>query len=115
MVQYRVGVELGDVRVEGDRIYGSAVNVAARLEALAPPGGVCLSGAVWDQVRYQVEQPFEDLGRQSLKNIPHAVHVHMLRLPGTEPSPPPRSRWAIGLVAACVGLLLVVAWIALRG
>jgi class 3 adenylate cyclase len=113
-IQYRIGIELGDVRVERDRIYGSAVNVAARLEALARPGGVCISGAVWDQIRYQIAQPFEDLGRQSLKNIPYAVHAHTLRPPGTSPSPCPRSRWAIGLLAAFVGLLSAVAWIALR-
>ncbi len=116
VVEYRVGIELGDVRVEGNRLYGSAVNVAARLEGLAPPGGVCISGAVWDQVRYQVEQPFEDLGRQSLKNIPHEVEAHTLSFSGAGPSAPDRSRWTLRLIAASVGLLAAaLAWVALRG
>jgi class 3 adenylate cyclase len=72
---FRMGIHLGDVRVEGDRIYGSVLNIAARLEALAESGGICLSSVVHEQVRYHLDVPFEDLGERELKNIPYPVHV----------------------------------------
>ena len=73
-LRFRIGIHLGDVRVEGERIYGSGVNVAARLEAIAPPGGLCISAPVHEQVRYQLDETFQDLGERSFKNIPHPVH-----------------------------------------
>ena len=73
---FRIGVNLGDVRVEDDRIYGDGVNVAARLEGLAEPGGVCISGAVRDQLRGKLDVHFEDLGPQAIKNIPEPVRVY---------------------------------------
>ena len=115
LVEFRIGVDLGDLRFEGDRVYGSAVNIAARLEALAPPGGLCVSGAVWEQVHYRLGQPFEDLGRQSLKNIPHAVHAHALNLQSSSLSAPGRGRWTIGLIAAGALMLVGAAWFAMRG
>ena len=64
-IQFRIGINLGDVIVEGDDIFGDGVNVAARLEALAEPGGICVSGAVRDQVGNRLELAFTDLGEQA--------------------------------------------------
>src|SRR5262245_10723548 len=75
-MEFRIGVHLGDVMVEGDRIYGEGINIAARLERLADPGAVCVSAPVWDQVRHKLGVSEEDLGDRSLKNIPEPVRVH---------------------------------------
>src|SRR5215208_5980754 len=74
-IEFRIGVNLGDVVIEGDDIHGDGVNVAARLEALAEPGGVFVSGAVYDQVRDRTELRFEDLGKQQVKNIDRPVRI----------------------------------------
>lgn len=74
-IEIRVGINLGDVAIDGDDIYGDGVNVAARLEAMADPGSVYVSGAVHDQVRDRLELRFEDLGRQQVKNIDRPVRV----------------------------------------
>ncbi|TJW10510.1 MAG: adenylate/guanylate cyclase domain-containing protein [Mesorhizobium sp.] len=74
-IAFRIGVNLGDVVIDGDDIHGDGVNVAARLEGLAEPGGVCVSAAVYDQVRDRIELPFEDLGEQRVKNIDRPVRV----------------------------------------
>jgi adenylate cyclase len=74
-IEFRVGVNLGDVVIDGDDIHGDGVNIAARLEGLAEPGGVCVSAAVYDQVRDRIELPFEDLGEQRLRNIDRPVRV----------------------------------------
>ena len=74
-LRYRIGINLGDVIVEGDDIYGEGVNVAARLQALAPVGGIALSRNVCDQVAGKVEAEFEDLGPHTVKNIERPVHV----------------------------------------
>jgi adenylate cyclase len=69
-VTFRIGINLGDVIVEEDAdIYGDGVNVAARLEQLAPPGGVCIAGSVFEQIRDRVDAVFEDLGEQKVKSL----------------------------------------------
>jgi adenylate cyclase len=83
-MQYRIGIHLGDVMVEGERIYGEGLNVAARLEELAGPGGVCLSEIVRGQVRNEVDVDLSDLGPQTLENIPEPVRAFRLQ-PGTPP------------------------------
>jgi adenylate cyclase len=91
---FRIGLHLGDVAVEGDRIYGDGVNVAARLQALAEPGGICLSSAIHDNVQGRLDLPFHDLGDQSLKNFPRPVRA--FRVGGAasvdvpKPEPPDR-------------------------
>jgi adenylate cyclase len=84
---FRVGVNLGDVIVGGDNLFGDGVNVAARLEAMAAPGGVCISGAVYDQIRNKVDLGFADLGERSLKNIGQPVRVFSLQRDGAEATP----------------------------
>jgi adenylate cyclase len=80
-IQFRIGINLGDVIVEENDIFGDGVNVAARLEALAEPGGVCVSGAVRDQVGDRLDEiAFEDLGDQSVKNIARPIRVFRVRL-----------------------------------
>ncbi|MEE4239072.1 MAG: adenylate/guanylate cyclase domain-containing protein, partial [Anderseniella sp.] len=66
---FRIGVNLGDVMVEDGDIYGNGVNVAARLEAIADPGSICLSGNVYDEVRGKLDLAVEDMGAQTVKNI----------------------------------------------
>jgi len=79
-IQFRVGINLGDIVVDGDDILGDGVNIAARLEGIADPGGICISGVVHDQVRGKVEMEFADLGRQTLKNITQPVQAYRVLL-----------------------------------
>ena len=74
-ILFRVGINLGDVVIDGDDIQGDGVNVAARLEGLAEPGGICISASVYDQIRDRIDLPFEDLGEQVVKNIDRPVRV----------------------------------------
>ena len=78
-IRFRIGVNLGDVIAEEHDIFGDGVNIAARLEALAEPGGVCISRMVRDQVRDKLPYPFEDMGEQSVKNIVRPVRVYAWR------------------------------------
>ena len=78
-IELRIGVNLGDVIVEGDDLYGDGVNIAARIEALANPGGVFVSNTVHDQVRDRLPFVFEDLGEQQVKNIARPVQVYRVR------------------------------------
>ena len=87
-ISFRIGVNLGDVIVEPEDIYGDDVNIASRLEALAEPGGIWISRAVRDRIGERLPYSFEDIGEQSVKNIAHPVHVFRVRLEGeTKPRP----------------------------
>jgi len=111
-MEFRVGVHLGEVRVEGDRIYGDGVNIAARLEALAEPGGICISRAVHDQVESKLDLRCKDLGEQSLKNIPKPVHVFRVRIEA-EAAPAkaePRLRSRAVVAAGALFVLAVGGW-----
>ncbi|HEV8713044.1 MAG TPA: adenylate/guanylate cyclase domain-containing protein [Candidatus Binatia bacterium] len=79
-MEFRVGVNLGDVMVEGEQIYGDGVNIAARLEALAEAGGICISGAVYQQIKNKLTLHYEDLGAQALKNSAEPVRVWRVRM-----------------------------------
>jgi TolB-like protein len=74
-IAFRIGINLGDVIIDGDDIQGDGVNVAARLEGLSEPGGMCISAAVYEQVRDRIDLAFEDLGEQEVKNIDRPVRV----------------------------------------
>src|SRR5215831_17341009 len=77
-MEFRIGINLGDVIVDGDQIYGDGVNVAARLESLAEPGGICISGKVHDEIATKLALHYRDLGAQTVKNIAEPVRVFRL-------------------------------------
>ena len=121
----RVGVNLGDIIIEGDDIHGDGVNVAARLEGLADPGGICISRAVRDQVRDKLEVSFEDLGEIEVKNIARPVRTFRLGFadyvaaaytpPPTAVPPAPTNRlWqagaAVAVVIAIAAIYVVTVW-----
>lgn len=129
-ITFRVGVNLGDIIVDGADIFGDGVNVAARLETLAEPGGICISRTVRDHVGDRLPYAFEDIGEQSVKNIAQPVHAYALSaaavasLPEVTilfrtslPSRPNRPRLAVFLVslAAAIGIGIVVWWAWPRG
>ena len=122
---FRIGVNLGDVIIDGDDIYGDGVNIAARLEALAEPGGICISRVVRDQIRDKLPYPFEDMGEQSVKNIARPVRAYAMGaaaaastpLIEVPPQPGPARRnirrpvIAAGAVAAvAIGIAVWWAW-----
>jgi TolB-like protein/class 3 adenylate cyclase len=124
-MQFRMGIHLGDVAVHAERLFGDGVNIAARLQALADPGGVCVSGNVYDLVHSKLGVGFDDLGDQSVKNIPDPVRVYRVKLEAEIPqaleettSPPSGRAWRIvGRVAlvlagsaALVALALWLSW-----
>jgi TolB-like protein len=88
-IELRIGINLGDVIVEGDDLYGDGVNIAARIEALADAGGVFVSNTVHDQVRDRLPFVFEDLGEQQVKNITRPVRVYQVRDAGIAAKSPP--------------------------
>src|SRR5437867_12492242 len=79
-MNFRVGINLGDVIVEGERIYGDGVNIAARLAGLAEAGGLCIAGTVYDQVKTKLSLDYEELGTQAVKNIAEPVRVYRVHL-----------------------------------
>ena len=81
-MQFRIGINLGDVIHDDTRIYGDGINIAARLEALAEPGGVLVSNTVYDQVRGKLPFTFEDVGERQVKNIEQPVRIYQLQIPG---------------------------------
>ena len=124
-ITFRIGVNLGDVIAEGGDIYGDGVNVAARLEALAEPGGICISGTVWDHIRDKLAYPFEDRGEQSVKNIARPVRVFGLDAAAVgslplAPAVPQISSWRSGRstkrlplgagIIAFVGIAAIAVW-----
>jgi TolB-like protein len=93
-ILYRVGVNLGDILIDGDDILGDGVNVASRLEGIAEPGGICLSEDAWRQVRDKVKEAFVDLGEKPLKNIARPVRVYAHKTGASTPAvvAPPEKR-----------------------
>ena len=129
-IVYRIGVNLGDVLIEGDDILGDGVNIAARLEGLCEPGGVLISGAAYEHTRGRIEAEFVDLGEKALKNIERSIRVFSLQVGvpsqarlGTQPKahaklPEPKPRSALlPLTAGIVALIAIVggAWYFLAG
>jgi adenylate cyclase len=93
-MHYRIGINVGDVVVEGERLYGDGVNIAARLESLAEGGGICISGTVYDQVKNKLPIGYEYQGEQTVKNIADPVRMYRVQLgsestaPKTDAAPP---------------------------
>jgi len=85
-IDFRIGINLGDIIKDHGDIFGDGVNVAARLEALAEPGAICVSGVVHDQVRDKLDLAFDDMGEQQVKNIARPVHVYRIRVDAPPPS-----------------------------
>jgi adenylate cyclase len=81
-LQFRIGLNLGDVIVEGDDLYGDGINIAARLEAQAEPGGICISSDAYRQAKGKIEVEFEDLGEQEFKNVAEPVRVYRINSKG---------------------------------
>jgi adenylate cyclase len=110
-MQFRIGINLGDVIVEAQRLYGDGVNIAARLESLAEGGGICLSGTAYDQVEGKLPHGFDFLGEHAVKNIARPVRVYRLRLePGAAllKSPGRRRGDRRLVVGAVIGVLLLL-------
>jgi adenylate cyclase len=111
-IAFRIGVNLGDVIAEGDDIYGDGVNIAARLEGLAEPGGIVVSRAVRDHVRDKLDIAFDDLGEQTVKNIPRPVRAFRVREQGAEADPAAAARprnLRRGVLAGAAALAVAVA------
>ena len=92
---FRIGINVGDVMVKQGDIFGDGVNIAARLEALAEPGGICISRGVRDQIRRKLPYGFDDLGEQSVKNIARPIRVFRLLTDGPVPEPAPEEPEAL--------------------
>ncbi len=109
-MQFRIGINLGDVIVDAERLYGDGVNIAARVESLAEAGGICLSGTAYDQVEGKLPLGYDFLGEHTVKNIARPVRVYRLHLdPGTAPAPARRRRLAARrMVLAGAGALVVL-------
>ena len=109
-MRFRIGINLGDVIVEDERLYGDGVNIAARLESLAEGGGICLSGTAYDQVEGKLPFGYEFMGEHTVKNIARPVRVYRLRLePRPSPDRVPRPRRAgRRLVTQVIAALVLV-------
>ena len=83
-IEFRIGINVGDVIVEGDDLYGDGVNIASRIEGLAETGGICISSSAHEQVRHKLALEYQDMGEQSLKNIADPVHVYRVAIAGGE-------------------------------
>jgi adenylate cyclase len=105
-LQFRIGVNLGEVIVDNDNIYGDGVNVASRLEGLAEPGGICVSQAVHAAVGRKLDLAYQDMGRQRVKNIAEPVHAYQVLLDREHARPSPQDKPRRGAVLAIGGLAL---------
>ena len=109
-LEFRIGINLGDVMVEGDDLFGDGVNVAARLQALAEPGGIYVSGGIYDQIKGKLPFGADFLGEQTVKNIAEPVRVYRLRSDRATLRRGVPRRWRTwSAIAAGFGLLVIVA------
>jgi adenylate cyclase len=112
---FRIGINLGDVVEEGERIYGDGINIAARVEGLAEGGGICISGTVYDSIKNKLSLSYESLGEHTVKNITDPIRVYRMRV-GPEAAArkeagPKRWRWAA--LAGVAALILVIGGVAI--
>ncbi len=114
-IQFRIGINVGDIIVEEGDIYGDGVNIAARLEGLADPGGICIARNVYNQVRNKLALPFEPMGQHRVKNIAEPIETFRIALDGVMAAVRPRRavagsrvmRWFVPAVAAVLALLFI--------
>src|ERR1700738_1727428 len=115
----RIGINLGDVVESGDDLMGDAVNVAVRLEAIAPHGGICVSAAIYDQIVGKLTLGAEDMGEQHVKNIPRPIHAYRLTNEGATPvvtaAPPPAPAKRPSRLIVGVGAVATLAIVAIAG
>ena len=117
-MEFRIGINLGDVIQEGERIYGDGVNIAARVEGLADPGGICISGSAYEQIENKLALGYEYVGEHTVKNIVKPIRVY--RVP-TGPKPAvqvteegkPALRWQRAALAVMIALLVVAGGVAI--
>jgi adenylate cyclase len=120
-MEFRIGIHLGEVQVQDERLFGKGVNIAARLEALAQPGGVCISAKVHEEVADRTAFSFQDFGLQTVKNIPDPVHAYAVLAadaPATTPPPAsheasrrrPRATVVGGLLGPAILLAAAASW-----
>jgi adenylate cyclase len=114
-MEFRVGVHLGDVAVEGDRLYGDGVNIAARLEGLAEASGICISATVHEQVESKLPLAYTDIGEQQVKNIPKPVRAYRVRVEPAVAAPKAESRarsraLLLGGILVLLGVAGVLFW-----
>ena len=89
-IQIRIGIHLGDVLFTDDTVWGDGVNIASRIHALAPPGGICISEPVYDEIRNKPEMVVKNLGEQQLKNVPRPIACTFVgRIPTPRRAAPP--------------------------
>jgi adenylate cyclase len=123
-IEFRIGINVGDVIIEGEDVFGDGVNIAARLEQLAEPGGICISRAAYEQVRDKLAFKFQDCGQQTVKNIARPIRVYRLAAEGIAVAPlapaagvadahSPRPRLRIAAMAAAALIVAAGAWLAL--
>jgi adenylate cyclase len=112
-LQLRIGVNLGDVIVDGDNIFGDGVNIAARLEALAKPGTVCISQTVYEHVRNKLDLDHRPLGSHRVKNIAEPVRAHAVGSPATAPRSRRGPRRPVVIAAGTAALVVagLIAWV----
>ena len=112
-MEFRIGINLGDVVEEAERIYGDGINIAARVEGLAEGGGICISGTVYDSIKNKLSLSYESLGEHTVKNITEPVRVYRMRIGPEAAAPVVREekaglrRWHRAALAA-VAVLVVV-------
>lgn len=118
-LKFRVGVNLGDVIVDGDDIYGDGINVAARVEALAPPGGIAITDAVFAQIGKRLDVAFADGGTHKVKNIAEPLHVYVASRPFAPSTAPSAPKWrpaawlvtgVLSILALVIAIPVVVGW-----
>jgi len=114
---FRIGVNIGDVVHDGDRIYGDGINIAARIEGLAEPGGVCVSRNAYDQIKKKLSFEYEYLGEQQVKNINDPVRVYkVLMTPADAEKPvdderkPSKAKWIVAVAAVTSIIIFVIVW-----
>jgi adenylate cyclase len=117
-MEFRIGINLGDVIQEGERIYGDGVNIAARLEGLADPGGICISGSAYEQIENKLALGYEYIGEHTVKNIVKPVRVYKVptgpeTLPKVTTEKRPAPRWQLAALAVVIALVVVAGGVAL--